>query len=162
MMDVEVLALQNRISAFVRAFGLHQPDRTPCGEVVPVSEVHAMAELANDGALTQTELMSRLRLEKSTVSRLVGQLIGRGWVRRGKRPGDARLVWLELTDGGRAAAQQLAAARAARFAALLDNIPVEQRPAVIDALALLVQAAAGPLEVPAGLDRRAYPAEALP
>ncbi|WP_084557496.1 MarR family winged helix-turn-helix transcriptional regulator [Couchioplanes caeruleus] len=163
MTEVDALALQNRISAFVRAFGLHQPDRTPCGEVVPVSEVHAMAELANDGALTQTELMGRLRLEKSTVSRLVGQLIGRGWVRRGKRPGDARLVWLELTEAGRAAAGQLAAARAARFAALLDNIPTEQRPAVVDALALLVQAAAGPVAVPVGvgaadLDQRAFPA----
>jgi DNA-binding MarR family transcriptional regulator len=151
MVDVEVLTLQNRISAFVRAFGLHQPDRTPCGEVVPVSEVHAIGELANDGALTQTELMGRLRLEKSTVSRLVGQLIARGWVRRGKRPGDARLVWLELTDQGRAAAEQLAAARAARFAALLDNIPTDQRPAVIDALALLVQAAAGPVAPPASV-----------
>ena len=167
MDDVEVLALQNRISAFVRAFGLHQPDRTPCGEVVPVSEAHAIAELANDGALTQTELMCRLRLEKSTVSRLVGQLISRGWVWRGKRPGDARLVWLELTDEGRAAAAQLAAARAARFAALLDNIPSEQRAAVIDALSLLVRAAAGPVAEPVGVwaagpGQRADPAGSLP
>ncbi len=149
MFEEEALALQSQIGAFVRAFGLHQPDRTPCGEVVPVSEAHAIAELASHGALTQTELMARLRLEKSTVSRLVGQLMGRGWVQRGKRPGDARLVWLELSDDGRAAAAQLAAARAARFAALLDNIPAQQRPAVIDALSLLVQAATGPVAVSA-------------
>src|SRR5688572_10997850 len=119
----DALALQSQITAFVRAFGLHQPDRTPCGEPVPVSEAHALGELDRDGPLTQQALAARLRLEKSTISRLVGQLTDRGWVRRLKQPGDARLVWLELTGAGRTAAQQLAAARAARFARLLDHIP---------------------------------------
>jgi DNA-binding MarR family transcriptional regulator len=142
-MDDEALILQSRIAAFVRAFGLHQPDQTPCGQPVPVSEAHALGELAQDGPLTQSELMQRLRLEKSTVSRLAGQLIQRGWVRRGKRPGDGRLVWLELTEQGRDAAAQLAAARAARFADVLGNIPAGQRPQVIAALTTLVDAAAG-------------------
>ena len=139
----EVLALQARISAFVRAFGLHQPDRTPCGQPVPVSEAHALGELDRDGPLTQTDLAGRLRLEKSTVSRLVTQLTTRGWVQRARHDGDARLVWLELTDAGRTAAAALARARADRFAALLGNIPEDQRGAVIDALTLLVDAASG-------------------
>jgi DNA-binding MarR family transcriptional regulator len=137
----QALLLQGRISAFVRAFGLHQPDRTPCGTPVPVSEAHAVGELDRDGPLTQTELARRLRLEKSTVSRLVGQLTSRGWVRRADRAGDARLVWLELTPEGGRAAGELAVARAARFAELLRNIPADRRPAVIDALTTLVQAA---------------------
>jgi DNA-binding MarR family transcriptional regulator len=136
----DALTLQARITAFVRAFGLHQPDQTPCGQPVPVSEAHAVTELDRDGPLTQLELAGRLRLEKSTVSRLVGQLIARGWVRRGKRDGDARLVWLELTDTGRKAAGELAAARAARFTLLLEAIPADQRQTVIDALTLLVEA----------------------
>jgi DNA-binding MarR family transcriptional regulator len=137
----DALALQARISAFVRAFGLHQPDQTPCGQPVPVSEAHALGELGRDGPLTQLELARRLRLEKSTVSRLVSQLATRGWVQRGKRDGDARLVLLELTDSGRKAAADLAAARAARFAQLLEAIPADQRQPVIDALTLLVEAA---------------------
>ena len=136
----DALTLQARITAFVRAFGLHQPDQTPCGQPVPVSEAHAVTELDRDGPLTQLELAGRLRLEKSTVSRLVGQLIAREWVRRGKREGDARLVWLELTDTGRKAAGELAAARAARFTLLLEAIPADQRQTVIDALTLLVEA----------------------
>ncbi|TDC80871.1 MarR family transcriptional regulator [Micromonospora sp. KC606] len=139
----QVLALQGRITAFVRAFGLHQPDRTPCGTPVPASEAHAVGELDRDGPLTQTALGERLRLEKSTVSRLVSQLTSRGWVRRANRGGDGRLVWLELTPDGRRAAGELAVARAARFADLLRNIPAEQRPAVIDALTTLVDAASG-------------------
>jgi DNA-binding MarR family transcriptional regulator len=139
----QALLLQGRITAFVRAFGLHQPDRTPCGTPVPTSEAHAIGELDRDGPLTQGELGRRLRLEKSTVSRLVAQLTGRGWVRRAERGGDARLVWLELTPEGSRAAGELAVARATRFTELLRNIPTEQRPAVIDALTTLVQAAAG-------------------
>jgi DNA-binding MarR family transcriptional regulator len=50
-------------------------------------------------------------------------------------------VWLELTDSGRKAAADLAAARAARFAQLLEAIPADQRQHVIDALTLLVEAA---------------------
>jgi DNA-binding MarR family transcriptional regulator len=144
----QAVELQGRIMAFVRAFGLHQPDRTPCGTPVPVSEAHAVGELDRDGPLTQTQLARRLRLEKSTVSRLVNQLTGRGWVRRTEHGGDARLVWLELTPEGSQAAGELAVARAGRFAELLRNIPAEQRPAVIDALTVLVQAATGqPLPV---------------
>jgi DNA-binding MarR family transcriptional regulator len=143
--DLEpALQLQGRIAALVRAFGLHQPDRTPCGTPIPVSEAHAIGELDRDGPLTQSELGRRLRLEKSTVSRLVTQLSGRGWVRRAEHDGDARLVWLELTADGSRAAGELAVARAARFTELLRNIPPEQRPAVLQALTTLVDAAGGP------------------
>jgi DNA-binding MarR family transcriptional regulator len=141
LVPAEAVALQAQISAFVRAFGLHQPDQTPCGRPVPVSEAHAAAELHQHGPLTQQDLARRLRLEKSTVSRLVTQLQARGWVRRGKRDGDGRLVWLELTDAGHLAAAELAAARAQRFTSLLHAIPAGRRQFVIDALTLLVEAA---------------------
>jgi DNA-binding MarR family transcriptional regulator len=137
----DAVALQAQLTAFVRAFGLHQPDQTPCGQPVPVSEAHALAELDRDGPLTQGELTRRLRLEKSTVSRLVGQLMNRGWVERGKREGDGRLVWLELTGKGRNAAAELATARATRFTTLLEAIPDEHRQAVIQAVTLLAEAA---------------------
>lgn len=140
-LPLDAVVLQARITAFVRAFGLHQPDVTPCGQPVPVSEAYALAELDRDGPMSQAQLCGRLRLEKSTVSRLVGQLIARGWVTRGKREGDARLVWLEVTDIGRKAAAELVAARAARFAGLLAGIPDQHHKTVLDALTLLVEAA---------------------
>jgi DNA-binding MarR family transcriptional regulator len=146
--STDAMLLQQRITAFVRAFGLHQPDRTPCGEAVPVSEAHALVELHRDGPMTQLELAGRLRLEKSSVSRLVGLLCARGWVRRDKRAGDGRLVWLEVTDTGRQTATDLATARAARFRRLLDAIPPAQRPAVIDALSLLIDAAHDRVTIP--------------
>ncbi|NRQ39903.1 winged helix-turn-helix transcriptional regulator [Nonomuraea sp. NN258] len=132
--------LQEAVARFVRAFGLHQPDRTPCGRPVPVSEAHALGELARDGALRQNDLAHRLRLEKSTTSRLVGQLIGRGWAERAPAPGDGRGVLVRLTPAGEDAAVRLAEARAARFAAVLGRVPEGERAGVLRALEILTEA----------------------
>jgi len=132
--------LQDRLTGFIRSFGLHQPDRTPCGQPIPVSEAHALSELLQHGTLTQLELGRRLRLEKSTVSRLVGQLSNRGWVERVTNPDDARSVQVTLTADGRTAASNLAAARTAKFARLLDAIPESERDSVLRALRTLTEA----------------------
>jgi DNA-binding MarR family transcriptional regulator len=133
--------LQRRIVAFVRAFGLHQPDETPCGTPIPVSEAHALALLAEEGGLSQTELGARLRLRKSTVSRLVDQLEGRGWARREVGGTDARRRTVVLTAAGRKATDETAGRRATRMARLFDRIPERDRPAVMAALDALVEAA---------------------
>ncbi|MDH2426024.1 MarR family transcriptional regulator [Sphaerisporangium sp. TRM90804] len=136
--------LQEAVARFVRAFGLHQPDRTPCGQPIPVSEAHALGELARDGALRQSELAHRLRLEKSTTSRLVTQLINRGWAERTPAPGDGRGVLVQLTPAGVDAAGRLAAARAARFSAVLDRVPQGERASVLRALTILTEAVDDP------------------
>jgi DNA-binding MarR family transcriptional regulator len=136
----QALLLQGRITAFVRAFGLHQPDRTPCGTPVPTSEAHAVGELDRDGPLTQGELGRRLRLEKSTVSRLVSILEQREWLTRSRSQHDGRAVTLRLTEEGQRIADQLAAARRAKFVRIVDAVPADQRPAVLAALATLVEA----------------------
>lgn len=144
MQDKETDAAQEALMRFVRNFGLHQPDRTPCGQPLPVSEAHAMVELARDGRLRQVELARRLRLEKSTVSRLVTNLAGRGWVHRQSADDDGRGVLLVLTDAGAAAAARLAEARRDRLTALLDRIPDDARTDVVRALQTLAEAADDP------------------
>lgn len=144
MSDAEVGAAQDALMRFVRNFGLHQPDRTPCGQPLPVSEAHAIAEIAREGRLRQVELRHRLRLEKSTVSRLVTNLVGRGWVYRRVADDDGRGVVLELTEAGAVAAARQADARHDRLAALLARIPDDQRAAVVRALHTLAEAADEP------------------
>lgn len=138
--ETDAAALQQQMVALVRAFGLHQPDQTPCGQPVPVAEAHALQELARAEALAQRDLAAWLRLEKSTVSRLVAQLERKGWVVRERSGEDARVFLLRLTDAGRKVAEQIAAARQARFATLLAAIPAAQRAEVVAALATLVEA----------------------
>jgi DNA-binding MarR family transcriptional regulator len=133
--------LQEAVMAFVRAFGLHRPDETPCGAPVPPSEAHALTVLAAGEPLTQTALAARLALRKSTVSRLVDQLAARGWVERHASPDDARCRLVALTPAGREAAAGVARARRERIARLLDRIPPGQRAGVVEALATLTEAA---------------------
>jgi DNA-binding MarR family transcriptional regulator len=133
-------ALQEQMIAFIRAFGLHRPDQTPCGEPVSIAEAHALMELARAEPLTQHDLAHRLRLEKSTVSRLAGMLERRQWIVRTKSPRDGRALELRLTGAGRQAAADLATARQAKFAAMLAAIPEDEREAVVKSLRTLVEA----------------------
>lgn len=97
-------ALQDQMIALIRAFGLHRPDTTPCGQPVTIAEAHALLELQRDEPLSQQELGQRLHLEKSTVSRLVRLLEGREWIIRTRSEMDARVVKLRLSTEGQAAA----------------------------------------------------------
>jgi DNA-binding MarR family transcriptional regulator len=138
------LELQERMIALIRAFGLHKPDETPCGEPVSVAEAHALMELSReDGPLVQKELAARLRLEKSTVSRLVGMLEERGWVGRCRSPKDGRALEVSLTEAGRKAAAEIAGARRAKFARVLEAIPEGERASVLEAMKTLEEAMNG-------------------
>jgi DNA-binding MarR family transcriptional regulator len=139
--DAEAGELQQRIAEFVRAFGLHRPDETPCGAPVPVSEAHALAVLAERGPLAQSGLGGHLGLTKSTVSRLVDQLERRGWVTRRTGDGDARQRLVALTAEGEKVAADIARRRAERMARLLDHVPPAERAALLPALDALIEAA---------------------
>src|SRR6266542_4021381 len=123
------LDLQEQMIALIRAFGLHRPDQTPCGQPIAVAEAHALMELARAEPLSQNDLVARLRLEKRTVSRLVHQMEQRGWIVRSRSPLDGRMAQLHLTEAGRA-----------KFARILAAIPEEQRANVLESLTILVEA----------------------
>jgi DNA-binding MarR family transcriptional regulator len=114
-------------------------ERTPCGQPMAPSDAHALTEIA-DGGRTQRELVDRLRLDRSSVSRLVDRLVTRGWVRR-VDAADRRTVRLVATAQGERVAAEVAASRSDRFTELLDAIPSDQRALVLDALRLLTAAA---------------------
>jgi DNA-binding MarR family transcriptional regulator len=139
MLTDQRAALQEQIVAFIRAFGLHRPDQTACGQPVSVSEAHALMELAAGEPLRPAVLAQRLRLEKSTVSRLVRHLEKQSWVTREPDRTDGRAVRLRLTDSGRAAAEKLARARAEKFDALVGSLPDPTRDQVIESFRVLVE-----------------------
>lgn len=136
--DVE--AMQRSFAQLVRALGLARPDTTPCGMPMSITEAHALGELHDDGPLTQQQLADRLRLKKSTISRLIDQLEGSGLVRRAPNPTDARSVLIELTTQGRRRAARLSAARAELFGEIVGRLTTAQRRQVVEALGLLEKA----------------------
>ncbi len=132
--------LQHEMMNFIRAFGLLATDHTPCGQAMAPSDAHAMTEIA-DGGVSQRELVDRLHLDRSSVSRLVERLVARGWVRRATGEKDRRTIRLEATPAGQFIAASIAETRSSRFSALLDAVPMDRRDAALDAIRLLTQAA---------------------
>ena len=137
-MDYETL--QRLVAEFVRGFGLHDGERTPCGKPLAISEAHALTELFEREGLSQGELAGRLQLEKSTVSRLVASLERRGWIERRTDATDTRIRRLALTASGRRLAGDIQEARRARFRRLAGALGEEERRAVEDGLVQLVNA----------------------
>jgi MarR family transcriptional regulator, organic hydroperoxide resistance regulator len=132
--------LQQEVVGFIRAFGLLSSEQTPCGQAMAPSHAHALTEIVSDGGLTQRELVERLHLDRSSVSRLVDRLVARGWVERADGA-DRRSVLVVPTAAGRRVAADVAGARAKRFAALLEAVPRERRDEVLEAIRLLTVAA---------------------
>jgi DNA-binding MarR family transcriptional regulator len=139
-LDSSASDLANAMVALVRAFGLHRPNETPCGAPVPVAEAHAIMDLAAAGPMNHGQLAVRLRLEKSTVSRLVRQLEKRNWIERTSAKHDRRVVQIRLTAAGKRAAKRLAAARHSKFDELLAAIPKQKRRFILEAMSDLVAA----------------------
>ena len=141
---------QAQLMSLVRAFGLHRSGQTPCGQPVSVAEAHALMELSGQPVLeqpvstqqmlSQNELAARLRLEKSTVSRLVKKMCDRDWIKPIRSDADRRIVELSLTSAGQQAAEKLAIARLQMREQILANIPEDRQAAVLDALNILVEA----------------------
>jgi DNA-binding MarR family transcriptional regulator len=88
------------VQKFVRLFGLLEQNVTPCGFPLSVSKVYAMQELEND-TLSVAELALRLELERSSVSRLVNELVKGGFVHRDVNPTNRREMALSLTEKGK-------------------------------------------------------------
>jgi DNA-binding MarR family transcriptional regulator len=139
--EADAEQMQQAFAGVVRALGLLRPDTTPCGQPMSVTEAHAIAELHRRGPLTQKELTGALGLQKSTVSRLVGQLETADLAARGTNPADGRSVVVALTPNGIRRARRLADARTALFVDLLDRLAPADRRVAIEGLTRLEEAA---------------------
>jgi DNA-binding MarR family transcriptional regulator len=131
----ESARLHQLLMDVVRAASLLQAAQAPGGPTVSVSQVLALHELDSGRPLSQQELAQRLRLEKSSVSRLAAELERDGLLVRERDPDNQRQYRLRITDHGRAVHAQMrhsfhrhyegwaAAMTPAERAALLKGLP---------------------------------------
>jgi len=138
--ELQVQVFQEQLMQFVRGLGLHRSDATPCGFSVSLAEACALVALRNEEPLSQRELVRALNLEKSTVSRLVVELIDRGWVVRARDVSDARVQLMRRTPAGVTASDAIVQARNQRFGDLLAQIDPNRRQQVVDAMIVLAEA----------------------
>lgn len=100
LMLPEVLPVRHASRELVRELGFLQAK--DLATRLSHSHCHALIEIEARGATGQAELPSLLRLDKSTTSRIVADLVDRRWVRARASEGDARARVLSLTAAGRA------------------------------------------------------------
>lgn len=130
---------QEQLMQFIRGLGLHRPDATPCDFPVSLAEACAMVALSKHEPMSQRDLGDALNLEKSTVSRLVIDMVQRGWVERARDAHDGRIQLLRRTPQGMAVAEQIVQARNMRFGELLMRVDPLRRQQIVDAMTLLAE-----------------------
>jgi DNA-binding MarR family transcriptional regulator len=94
--------------------------------------------VAEEEGLTQTDLVERTGIDRSTLADIVGRLLGHGLIQRRRAKEDARAYAIKLTPQGTKALREAQPAAAAADTRLLANLPPAQRQDFLDQLSLIV------------------------
>ena len=97
-----------------------------CCHGLSVSQCYVLDALAEDGDLTMQRVAERMHLAVSTMTRVVGQLVRRGYVRRRPDPEDGRVVHVTLTPRGKEIMATINRALIASQKTILNALPPEQ------------------------------------
>jgi DNA-binding MarR family transcriptional regulator len=124
----------------VRATGLLQPDQIVPGFDLSMSQAFALHELDGGTPLSQRDLAGRLRLEKSSVSRLAAELERKGLLVRERDPANRRLYRLRLTDEGHELHARMRSTFHHRYVRWVSAMTHDEREALLVGLPALVRA----------------------
>jgi DNA-binding MarR family transcriptional regulator len=124
---------------FLRAGGMLHPGDASPGHPVPLSQAFALRELDTEPPLSQRDLAQRLRLEKSSVSRLAAAMERRGLLVRERDPGNRRLYRLRLTDRGRTLHASVASAFHQHYLRWVAAMTPAERDALLTGMSAFVR-----------------------
>jgi MarR family transcriptional regulator, organic hydroperoxide resistance regulator len=110
-----------------------------CCHGVTLSQCHALELLLKKGDLTMNELSRQMGLAKSTMTRIVNNMVRGGWIERVKDQGDRRLVNVRLTRKGREMAKTLGVSSQDYIQRILKHIPLGKIPQVVESLKWIVK-----------------------
>lgn len=111
-----------------------------CCGTINDSQCFVLVEIGRKADISVKELAAILRLDKSSISRTVEELVKKGYVKREASKEDRRYVVLNLTDKGFERFCKIENDMDRRFKAILDNIPKDKRGQVIESLQLYNEA----------------------
>lgn len=137
--SAEAARLHELLMDLVRAAGLLQPDGTVAGHAVSLSQAFALHELDTGTPLSQRDLAERLRLEKSSVSRMAAEMERNGLLVRERDPDNHRQYRLRLTDRGRAAHARMATEFHEQYERWVTAMTRAERAALLKGLPALVR-----------------------
>lgn len=97
-----------------------------CCYGISISQCHILDALAEEGDLTMQHLARRMFKSVSTMTRVVGQLVRRGYVKRRQDPEDRRVVHISVTPQGKAVVAAINRDLIQTQKAILQGIPADQ------------------------------------
>jgi len=112
-----------------------------CCYGISISQCHILDTLAADGDLTMQQLAKRMFKSVSTMTRVVGQLVRRGYVKRRQDPEDRRVVHISITPQGKAIVAAINRDLIETQKAILQSIPPDQWAGAFKVLEALAQGA---------------------
>jgi DNA-binding MarR family transcriptional regulator len=111
---------------FERTHRVLMDDLHCCGGLTIV-QCHPLLEIAELGQTSLSDLSSRLKLDRSTLSRTVEGLVRQGLVDRRPDSRDRRFVVLSLTDEGRRICDDINERNDRFYAEILARLPDDKR-----------------------------------
>jgi DNA-binding MarR family transcriptional regulator len=138
--SAEAARLHELLMDLVRAAGLLQLDQAVARHPVSLSQAFALHELDTGTSLSQRDLAERLRLEKSSVSRMAAEMERNGLLVRERDPDNQRQYRLRLTEHGRAMHARMAATFHKQYACWVNEMTGSERAALLKGLPALVRA----------------------
>lgn len=108
-------------------------------DAAPMAQIEVLQSLAEVAPTRIRDLAARLNLSPSTVSSLVGQMIGTGLVERGIDRRDRRVAVVEPTAAGRRQLAQWNIAHERRIAVALEQLTLAERSVIAAALPALAR-----------------------
>jgi DNA-binding MarR family transcriptional regulator len=96
--------------------------------------------VADEEGLTQTDLVERTGIDRSTLADIVARLLGRGLIQRRRAKDDARAYAIKLSPQGGKTLREAQPGAAAVDQKLLANLPPAKRQEFLDTLSLIVSA----------------------
>jgi DNA-binding MarR family transcriptional regulator len=97
--------------------------------------------IAEEEGLTQTDLVERTGIDRSTLADIVARLLGRGLIQRRRAKEDARAYAIKLTPQGARALREAQPGANATDSRLLASLPPARRQEFLESLSLIVTAA---------------------
>ena len=112
-----------------------------CCYGITISQCHILDVVAEAGDLSMQRLARRMFKSISTMSRVAGQLVRKGYIKRRQDPEDRRIVHVSITPQGKAILSAIQRDMLETQKAILQAIPEREWAGAFKVLAALVQGA---------------------
>jgi len=130
-LDAVIGAVLRATQAFV---GLALRSLTVAGTPITLAQYRMLAILNVDDPQNVRDLAARLRVDRSTATRMCDRLVTSGLIERTIDPSDRRAVLTALTAEGRKVVEAVTRARRDNVARLLQSLPPARRGQLVDLL----------------------------